>query len=260
VKFAVDEIFWPLMSPSVETPALSVVANRLVDDAVVEKRFVVVAEVPVALVKVSVWSAVVLVAVKLPTAKIEVVAFEVVAVVAVSAPTLILLAISEVIFASVEVKVLMTPVVNLPTDAKKLVVVADVPVALLNMMLFTFKSPEISALPATESFCDGDVVPRPRFPEELITLESAPVVLYISSIFAVCPLNGTSANVVVAVDPEITESFAYDVVVAPIPTTSVVVESVTLPILFVSQPPALETPETLRVPQFTFPFTSVWRA
>ena len=74
------------------------------------------------------------VAVILPATKLVVVAFDVVALVrlelvAVSAPTLILLAMSVVIFARVEVNVSITPVVNLPTDAKKLVVVAAVPVA-----------------------------------------------------------------------------------------------------------------------------------
>ena len=41
--------------PRVELPAVRVVAKRLVDDAVVEKKLVVVAEVPVAVVHLRVW-------------------------------------------------------------------------------------------------------------------------------------------------------------------------------------------------------------
>jgi len=40
---------------------------------------------------------------------------------------------------------------------------------------------------------------------------------------AVCEEAGMSARVVVALEPEMTESFAYGVVVAPIATRSVVV-------------------------------------
>ena len=43
---------------------------------------------------------------------------------------------------------------------------------------------------------------------------------------AFCPLAGTNANVVVETAPEITASFAYGEVVAPIPTRKVVVDCV----------------------------------
>ena len=45
--------------------------------------------------------------------------------------------------------------------------------------------------------------------------------------FADAPDAGTSASVVDAAELEMTESFAYGVVVAPIPTASVVVARVT---------------------------------
>jgi len=51
-----ERIFEDVNSPeSVVFPPLAVVKNRLVDEAVVENRFVVVADVPVALVKVKFW-------------------------------------------------------------------------------------------------------------------------------------------------------------------------------------------------------------
>jgi hypothetical protein len=78
--------------------------------------------------------------------------------------------------------------------------------------------------------------------------------------FAVCPDAGRSARVVVAALPEMTESFAYEVVVAPIPTRSEVVASVTAPTLFVVQPPPVDAPPTETVPQTMFPFESVVRA
>ena len=54
VKLAAEEIVWPLMRPEVMGPAVSVpmfpkVEKRFVEEAVVEKKLVVVAEVPVAL-------------------------------------------------------------------------------------------------------------------------------------------------------------------------------------------------------------------
>ena len=71
---------------------------------------------------------------------------------------------------------------------------------------------------------------------------------------------GTSASVVVAVEPEITANFAYNVVDAPIATRSVVVESVTRPTLLVFHPPADELPEIEIDPQDTLPEASVWSA
>ena len=71
--------------------------------------------------------------------------------------------------------------------------------------------------------------------------------------FAVCPEAGTSARVVVAALPERIASFAYDVDDAPIVTKSVVVACVTLPILFVVHPPAVEFPVTEIGPQKTSP-------
>jgi len=60
VKLAAEEIVWSLIRPEVIGPAVRVpmlpeVEKRLVDEAVVEKRLVVVAEVPVALMKVKFW-------------------------------------------------------------------------------------------------------------------------------------------------------------------------------------------------------------
>ena len=52
VKSAAEEMVWELMAPEVMRPVLREVEKRLVLDAVVEKRLVVVAEVPVALVKI----------------------------------------------------------------------------------------------------------------------------------------------------------------------------------------------------------------
>ncbi len=60
VKFAADEIVWPLIRPEVIA-----VAKRLVVEALVEKKLVVVAEVPVALVKVKAWRVVEPMAVRL---------------------------------------------------------------------------------------------------------------------------------------------------------------------------------------------------
>ena len=45
----------PVMLPRVAFPALSTVAKRLVEEAVVAKRLVVVAALPVALMKVKFW-------------------------------------------------------------------------------------------------------------------------------------------------------------------------------------------------------------
>jgi len=61
VRFAALEIVWPLMRPAVTAPrvvlpAVRAVANKFVELAVVAKKFVVVAEVPVAAVKVKAWS------------------------------------------------------------------------------------------------------------------------------------------------------------------------------------------------------------
>jgi hypothetical protein len=60
VRLAADEIVWPFRRPAVITPAwmfpvLSDVEKRLVDEAVVAKKLVVVALVPVALTKVKFW-------------------------------------------------------------------------------------------------------------------------------------------------------------------------------------------------------------
>ena len=92
-----------------------------------------------------------------------------------------------------------------------------VPVA---MRFATETLPEKRPLPWTpsEKFDDGEVVPSPRIPEELITEGRAPDVLYISRMLAVWLAVGTSARVVVALEPETTESIAYGVVVAPMPT------------------------------------------
>ena len=56
VKLAAEEIVWPLIKPEVTAPRVALpvlreVEKRLVDEAVVEKKLVVVAEVPVAEVK-----------------------------------------------------------------------------------------------------------------------------------------------------------------------------------------------------------------
>jgi hypothetical protein len=50
-----DEPPQPTHEPTVRVPMLAAVAARLVEEAVVEKKLVVVAEVPVALVKVKFW-------------------------------------------------------------------------------------------------------------------------------------------------------------------------------------------------------------
>lgn len=55
VKFAVLEIVWSFIKPEVIVPVVSAVENRLVDDAVVLKKLVVVALVPVAVLKVKAW-------------------------------------------------------------------------------------------------------------------------------------------------------------------------------------------------------------
>jgi hypothetical protein len=60
VKFAVEEIVWPLIKPEVMVPAVRepivpLFEKRFVVDALVEKKLVVVAEVPVALTKVKFW-------------------------------------------------------------------------------------------------------------------------------------------------------------------------------------------------------------
>ena len=77
---------------------------------------------------------------------------------------------------------------------------------------------------------------------------------------AVCPAAATSAKVVVAVLPEMTLSFAYEVVVAPIPTRSLVVARVTAPTLLVVHPPPVDAPPTDTVPQVIFPCASVLSA
>jgi len=78
-------------------------------------------------------------------------------------------------------------------------------------------------------------------------------VLYISRIFAVCPEAGRSARVVVAAEPERIESLAYGVDEAPIATRSVVVESDTLPILFVVHPPPVDAVPPVTVAQTISP-------
>ena len=78
----------------------------------VELRLVVVAEVPVALVNVSPWSAVVPVAVILPAVRFETTPLVVVEFVAVKAPTDMLFAMIDEIFAKVDVNVSITPVVK----------------------------------------------------------------------------------------------------------------------------------------------------
>jgi len=55
VKLAAAEIVWLLMLPEVMTPVLREVENKFVLEALVEKKFVVVALVPVAVVKVKDW-------------------------------------------------------------------------------------------------------------------------------------------------------------------------------------------------------------
>jgi hypothetical protein len=52
VKLAAELMVWPLINPEVMRPVVRLVEKRLVEDAVVAKKFVVVAEVPVAVVKV----------------------------------------------------------------------------------------------------------------------------------------------------------------------------------------------------------------
>ena len=132
-----------------------------------------------------------------------------------------------------------------------------VPVA-VRLLPVMFPFAKIS--PATESFANGDVVPMPRLPAEVNTELNVPAVLYISKIFAVCPEAGKSASVVVAALPESIASFAYGVVVAPMPTESVVVASVISPILLVVQPPPVEAPETEILPHEIAPEPSVWSA
>lgn len=57
VRLARAEIVWPLMVPfAISDPVVKFVEKRLVDDAVVAKKFVVVAELPVAFTKVKFWS------------------------------------------------------------------------------------------------------------------------------------------------------------------------------------------------------------
>jgi hypothetical protein len=51
VRLAALEIVWPFIVPEVMLPVLREVEKRLVEEAVVAKKLVVVAEVPVALVK-----------------------------------------------------------------------------------------------------------------------------------------------------------------------------------------------------------------
>jgi hypothetical protein len=55
VKLAALEIVWPLILPAVMRPVLRAVEKRLVLEAVVAKKLVEVAEVPVALMKVKFW-------------------------------------------------------------------------------------------------------------------------------------------------------------------------------------------------------------
>ena len=55
VKLAADEIVWPFIKPDVTTPRFEFVEKRLVEDAVVANKFVVVALVPVAFTKVKFW-------------------------------------------------------------------------------------------------------------------------------------------------------------------------------------------------------------
>jgi len=55
VKSATELMVWELIRPEVIAPVFSEVERRFVDDAVVAKKFVVVAEVPVAFTKVKFW-------------------------------------------------------------------------------------------------------------------------------------------------------------------------------------------------------------
>src|SRR5580658_3901922 len=84
-----------------------------------------------------------------------------------------------------------------------------------------------------------------------------------SKMFAVWPEAGTSARVVVAAEPEITETFAYGDVVAPTATRYVEVDSEMVPFVeppdAVQQPPVV-APEALIEPQEMLPDPSVCKA
>ena len=78
-----------------------------------------------------------------------------------------------------------------------------------------------------------------------------------SRMLADCAEAGTSASVVVAFDPETIASFAYGDVVAPMPTTSVEVARVIIPVLLVVHPPPVDAPVIVIAPQDTLPEPSV---
>ncbi len=102
--------------------------------------------------------------------------------------------------------------------------------------------PEMYELPWTERRWEGEVEPKPRNPLELSIEERAPLVSYISMMFADWDAAGTIAKVVVAAAPESTDNFAYGVEDAPTATRSVVVDKPMLPRLSVVQPPPEDAP------------------
>lgn len=77
--------------------------------------------------------------------------------------------------------------------------------------------------------------------------------------FAVWPVTGTRASVVVATDPELIDTLAYGDVV-PTPTRSVVVASFTMFGASDAHPPPTDAPPPVMVPQDTKPDPSDCKA
>ena len=192
--------------------------------------------------------------------RIEAKKFVLVAEVTVRLLVLKLVLVALVIVARVPVRLPIVPFVLLKRDAKRVVAVAKVMVATGAVSPpNAVSAPPKKLLPPTASVADGEVVAIPRDPPAVKTEESAPPVLYISMMLAVCPPAGLSARVVEAFEVETTESFAYGVEV-PSPTLSDEVARVTEPMLLVVHPPPVDAPPTETVPQETRPFASVLSA
>jgi hypothetical protein len=202
VPFAVDEIPSSVVDTAavelklirppliVRLPRLPVVANRLVEEAVVAKLFVVVAAVPVAFTKVKFWRVEELVTRRLPRVPrpvvVRVLPPSESAPVMVVAPRYALVAkrlveeavvekkFVEVAFASDVVPKTVSPPFKI--DVELVSVAVNDPAS-----AFTPRSEN----PLMLSVLHGEVVPSPNFPPAVKTVERFEFVSYISMMFAV---------------------------------------------------------------------------
>jgi hypothetical protein len=152
----------PLTTPPVRTLTPMVVAKRFVEEAVVAKKLVVVAEVPVALMKVKFWRVLEPVSKRLERV--------VSPPVAVSVP--VKLAVDEIVWPLIKPEV-MAPVVRAPLEVmlpvvklveKRLVDEAVVAKELVEVAFVVVESPVTKRLPETCNLSVGTSIPIPTLP------------------------------------------------------------------------------------------------